>query len=313
MKQLLLVLVLFFTGWRNVSAVELIADPEFQDGFGVKDRNGKEISLQWDKSHPSIWEIGQHFTKSSLADPAHIVYRPDGFDFDDGYARLSAHPAGMDADLIMGVNADHEYGGVYRKDGDPWPHEYISQSISKLNGDGGTTLLSLASLRRVDLSLQARLLYDHAHQGPGYDPRIHAGTFNLLLTVQNLNHASKGYGDYYWFGMAIYDSRVRLTTLKVMKDQSSAKKKGTGKNIYNIGLAPFTQDIVADGQWVKVDGDLLPYLLAGLRASWAKGFLTGSTDLADYYLGSVFLGWEITGLNDASIALKGLGMTATPK
>jgi hypothetical protein len=279
----------------------------------VKDRQGKDVELQWDRSRPSSWEAQQHFSKGTLADPAHIAYRANGFDFDDGYALLRVHPPDLAADLVMGVDADKEYGGVYRKNGDPWPHEYISQRISEMKGLGGASLLSLASLSRIDFSLQARLLHDHSHQGPGYDPTLHAALFNFLLTVQNLNRQSRGYGDYYWFGIAVYDSRVKLTALKVMKDKASPKKKGTGKNIYNIGLAPFTQAVVADGRWVTVQGDLLPYLLAGLRASWDKGFLSDSKNPGDYYIGSAFLGWEINGLNESAMAVKGLRLIATLK
>lgn len=124
---------------------------------------------------------------------------------------------------------------------------------------------------------------------------------------------SEGFGDYYWFGIALYDDREAVTTLHAMQDKGSAKKKGTNKFIYNVGIKPFTDKVVADGEWVDIRGDLMPYIRAGLRECWKRGYLTDSKDLTDYRLGGLVMGWEVTGLNDVAMAVKGLRATATLK
>jgi hypothetical protein len=143
---------------------------------------------------------------------------------------------------------------------------------------------------------------------------LHGAHFLLLFTVQNLNPRwSKGRGDYYWFGIALYDSRRKVTSLSVMQDKSSPQKKGTEKLIYNVGIAPFTSAVVADGQWVTVQGDLLPHMRAGLQEAWKRGYLAGSQEMSDYRIGSANLGWEVPGLNDVAIAVKDLRAVATLK
>lgn len=58
-------------------------------------------------------------------------------------------------------------------------------------------------------------------------------------------------------------------------------------------------------------GDLLPHIVSGLREAWKQGYLSASQKLADYRIGGLVLGWEVTGLNDVAIAVRDLRATAT--
>lgn len=132
-----------------------------------------------------------------------------------------------------------------------------------------------------------------------------------IVTVQNLNRQSKGFSDYFWFGVSLYDNRREVTRIFAMQDVSQARKKGTEKYIYDVGLAPFTSQVVAKRDWVAVRGDLLPHIRAGMEECWKRGFLSDSKDLADYRVSGVFFGWEIPCLNDAAVAVKSLSLAAT--
>lgn len=292
-------------------AVELIADAGFARGLRAKDRGGVEQSVRWGEgTGRPVWQVAQHFSKSCIADSGRRASLPGGFAHRDDYAWLAIHPGGEEGDVILGLNAFAEYGGAYRAKGDPWPHLYLSQRVSEPGGHLGTRSPSVADMERLDLSIGVRLIYDRRHVGEGYDRSVHASQFLFFLTIQNLNRKSPGYGDYYWFGAAPYDDRKPITALHAMKDAGSAKKPGTGKFIYDIGIRPFTDAIVSEGRWVEVKGDLLPHAIAGLREAWGRGYLPGSTNLSDYRVGSVVMGWEIPGLNDAAMAVRGLRLVA---
>ena len=270
--------------------------------------------IAWDtNASQPIWNTAQHHSKSSFADKAFQAITTNGFAFQDDYEMLKIHPVGVDADFICGVNADHEFGGKLREPGDPWPHLYLEQRISNPGGHLGANSPTLADLAKIDFAINVKLLYDRKKTGPTYSRHVHAAQYLVIFTIQNLNHQSKGRGDYYWFGVSLYDDRQPITSLFAMQDKGSAKKKGTDKFIYNTGIKPFTNKVVADGEWVNIAGDLQPHIIAGLKECWTRGYLCDSQDLADYRIGGLVLGWEVTGLNDVAIAVKGLRATATLK
>lgn len=293
--------------------IELIADPTFQSGFIAKDREGKECPIRWEGSQKPLWSIAQHHSKSCFAEPSALKTRPGGCTLQDEFELLDAHPQSGAGDLVLGINAFKEYGGVYRKKGGIWPHLYVSQRISDPKGHLGAKSPVIANLDRVELNIDFRLLYNHSHSNADFNVHVHAAQFIFMFTIQNLNRQSKGYGDYYWFNVCLFDSRKKLTALFAMQDKSSAEKKGTEKLIYDIGIAPFTSAVVADGQWVNVRGDLLPHIRQGLQEAWKRGFLPVSQNEADYRIASLVMGWEIPGLNDAAFAVKNLRATATLK
>ncbi|TAN36737.1 MAG: hypothetical protein EPN23_07975 [Verrucomicrobia bacterium] len=311
MKTILTALLLSVAA---AQAVELIADTEFQRGLNVKDRSGHKHVIAWNtNAAPPVWNTAQHHSKSSFADQAFQKITTNGFSFQDAYEMLSIHPTDTDADFVCGVNADHEFGGKLREKGDPWPHLYLEQRISEPQGHLGTNAPSLADIEKINFSVNVKLLHDRKKNGPTYSRHVHAAQFLVFFTIQNLNHKSKGFGDYYWFGISLYDDRYPVTTLFAMQDKGSPKKKGTDKFIYNIGVKPFTDKAVANGEWVRVAGDLRPYIVAGLQECWRRGYLADTKTLADYRFGGLVLGWEVTGLNDVAMAVKGLKAEAVVK
>lgn len=294
--------------------VELLGDVTFQRGLLLKDRAGQPQPVMWrTNAAPPLWVTAQHHSKSCFADAAFQSITTNGFAFKDAYQCLTIHPANEAADFICGVNGNSEYGGVWRKAGDPWPHLYLEQRISNPHGHLGTNSPTLAALSKLDFAVRIKLLQDKKPTGPEYNRHVHTAHYLFFLTVQNLNRKSKGFGDYYWFGIALYDDRVPVTSLMAMQDKGTAKKKGTDKFIYDIGVKPFTEKVVAGGDWVTVEGDLLPHVMAGLQEGWRRGYLADSHDLADYRFGNCVVGWEVTGLNDCAIAVQGLRATATLK
>ena len=295
----------------TASTVEVIGDTKFERGFSVREDNkAGSPPVRWKEAGDPVWALTHHHSKSSFDNREHFQFRKEGLTFDDGFTLLDVHPLGGDADVVLGLDADKEYGGVYRQKGDPWPHVYLTQRISGSSGHLGPDAPSLAAMERIDFSMSVKLLYDRANPKVGRIRSVHAAQFILFFTIQNLNRQSEGHGDYYWFGIALYDDREPVTFLHVMQDKGTPKKKGTDKLIYNIGVKPFTSEVVADGRWVTIRGDVLPYILAGLREAWKQGYLQVSQNLSDYRIGGLVMGWEIPGLNNAAVAVKDLRATA---
>lgn len=294
--------------------VDLLIDTEFQGGLQVRDRQDQPVEIRWnDAKGKPWWHVAQHHSASNVADAAFQTISAGRFDFRDERQCLSIHPEGMEADVIMSVNAFNEYEGRLRAKGDPWPHLYLNQRISSPDGHLGAKAPTLAEMDRIEFGLQIKLLFNERHVAAGFDPRVHTAQFLFFLTVVNSNPSSRGHGDYYWFGILLFDDRYPLTTRKVQLDAGSPKKPATGKLIYNVGLSSFTDRVVADGEWVEVHGDLLPHIKAGLAEAWKRGYLGDSHNEADYRLGRCVIGWEVPGLNDAAMAVRGLSCRAQRK
>ena len=65
------------------------------------------------------------------------TFYTNGCSFRDDYQSLIVHPQNGEGDIVFGVNGFQEFGGVYRKQGEPWPHQYLHQRISNPEGHLG--------------------------------------------------------------------------------------------------------------------------------------------------------------------------------
>ncbi len=296
----------------STNRIDLIADTGIERGLLCQRDDGQWVTQRaFAAATEPVWRLRPHHSRSRLAESRITRLAGGSWRLADEFASVRVERDEGVAHLVMELDAFQEYEGRYRSAGDPWPHLFLAQRISEPGGHLGARSPTLAEIGRLDFTASVRLIEDQSHCGPGYDSRIHAAQFLCYFTVQNLEPASSGYGDYYWFGITFYDSRHPVTTLSAQRDAGSDRKVGTEKWIYNVGVAPFVKAIVAEGEWVSVTGDLLPHLRAGLEEGWRHGFLANSTDLSQFRIGSVVVGWEITGLNHATVALKDLRAVAT--
>ncbi len=88
------------------------------------------------------------------------------------------------------------------------------------------------------------------------------------------------------------------------------------KLIYNIGyniLNDYSNSAITDNQWHTLEEDFLPHILDALQEAWNRGYLSDSHNLADYKIGGMNLGWEITGLNEAEMQINDLSLIYTKK
>lgn len=176
--------------------VDLLIDTEFQGGLQVRDRQDQPVEIRWnDAKGKPWWHVAQHHSASNVADAAFQTISAGRFDFRDERQCLSIHPEGMEADVIMSVNAFNEYEGRLRAKGDPWPHLYLNQRISSADGHLGAKAPTLAEIDRIEFGLQIKLLYNERHAAAGFDPRMHTAQFLFFLTVVNSNPSSRGHGD----------------------------------------------------------------------------------------------------------------------
>jgi len=289
---------------RLKGMVKLLDDPMFHRGFNVaKIKQGpSEIEgvLQpgFEPGQP-VWRLAQWYSHYNLitAKPERLA---DGsVRYFDGAKSIAFGPDKSDAsDLTFGLNGLVEYGGVSPAKGEAWPHLLVEQRIA--------TNAALPDVRQVRLAVSYRLLKAEAHRDAGWSDARHTAQFQIFFSLQNLNQASAGYGDYLWFGVPFFDARYPVPPAHSMKDFSTAKKAGTGKFIFSTGGEVYGGKKAIDGNWISIDQDVLPLMKEALGAAWDAGFLPASRDMSDYRIGGMNMGWEVTGLWDVAMQVRGL-------
>lgn len=284
------------------SKMNLIGDPGFQAGFNLlAPEPGQRLVLtklpgpvnagepwwdlaQWSSRFPELQ--GPETTQSGG-----VRYSNEGKEI------IVSPPGSPDAGLTLAVDAGAEYEHRVRTGGEPWVHLLVEQRFSRS--------ASLAHLRSLHLTLEYRLLRSTLLDPKRYDPGIHTAQFSLFLTVQNKNRSSPGFGDYYWFGVPIYDYRYTVIPHYEARDFA-----GSAKFIFTPSSLNFTDHPAASGEWIRVAKDVLPLIQAGLKAAWSKGYLADSHDLSDYYVTSMNIGWEVPGPFSVAMQLRNLSLIA---
>ncbi len=283
-------------------SVELIADPQFQRGFmvmaapmGKKVPEGKLIGPVAAAGEP-VWQLDQWNSRFSIASATRQVLADGSVRFSNKAKSVTiGKPGTSTADLMLRIDSNPEYDGKLREFGQPWPHLLVEQSLESP---------PLDRLAAVPFHLEARLVEGKRIEGPGYTQELHCGQVPFVLTIQNRNRDSRGFGDFLWFVVPIYDDRQRIPRPHVAQDIADP----SAKLIYNPGGEVYTKESLHDGRWVVFDKDLLPIILQSLNMAWDKGYLKDSRDLGDYRISSTNLGWEATGLFTGAIEFRNLSL-----
>ncbi len=286
---------------------ELIRDPHFQNGFLLLDpKPGKRVvygeAADAAASAKPVWDLAQWSSKFPL-DAARTKRLPDGvLSFTNAAKRVGVGaPGSTAADLALGVNASVEYDGRARKSpSEPWVHLLVQQDFEQPP--------SLAELSSCRFHVEALLKHSKLNRTADYTPDRHAAQFLIYLTVANRNPQSPGHGNYYWFGIPLYDDRSRIVPAHRAQDFGDTKMF-----IYTPASEVFATESTHDGRWVTFAKDLLPLLREGLEAGWAHGFMAGSRDVADYRLTGIFIGWEVPGVFDVELQIRNLRLATLLK
>ncbi|MBN1818635.1 MAG: hypothetical protein JW828_14835 [Sedimentisphaerales bacterium] len=284
--------------------IELLRDVRFELGLTVLSPvHGKKsvvgILGEVENSKP-IWQLAQWHSRYSIAER-------DAEMLSDGSVRFSNTAKSITIgrgdskhrDIILAVDSRPEYGGKLRSQGQPWPHLLVEQSIPHCP--------SISELAGLHFHIESRLLYADIFRLEGYTRTLHCAQVPFVLTIQNRNRRSKGYGDFLWFVVPIYDDRARIPKPHIAQDTADP----SAKLIYNPGGAAYTDRSLHDGQWITIDCDLLPFIGKALETAWQKGYLADSRDLKDYQISSMNLGWEVTGLARVAIQFRDLSLKAS--
>lgn len=281
---------------------ELIGDNHFQQGFILwKTAPGQHVKygqLPGITNAPPVWGLSQWSSRFPLVADAGAKLADSAINWSNSAKSVTVGPPGSRwAGVSLALNTGVEYSPESRRAGEPWVHLLVEQELDPP--------VHLAELRATKLHIEARLLRSKRLPMSNYSSAVHAAQFQIYFTVQNRTSGSKGYGDLLWFGVAIYDDRDAFPREFAAQDFG-----GTAKFIVMPDWKKFSNVTTHDGKWVTVDKDLIPLMREALNTAWSRGFLKDSREFDDYYIGGVYMGWELPGSFDVAMQIRYLSLKA---
>ncbi len=206
--------------------IELLRDPHFQTGFRVlAPVQGKRViegELRVDPEAEPVWDLAQWDTRGSLAGTEAV--RTDGittFANDLKEVTVGA-PGTAGADLLLGSTASPSTRG--------WPAKRASRGRTCWSANRS---LPTPPRRAVGRAVPPRGEADRAGAGrvAGLLAQAPRCSIQLFVTVQNRNRESPGFGDFYWFGVSIFDDRKEQRETSIIPGDI-----GLGKLIYSPAM-----------------------------------------------------------------------------
>jgi len=290
--------------------VPLLDDTRFERGFIVwspkPGRHVRQGVLRPSDSAPEpVWGLAQWHSRFTLAAAKREQLPSGAMRFSDGAKAVTVFPQGNEADASFALTGSIEYDGRAPQPGDPWPHLLAERKLL-----AHPAVTELESLR---MAVRYRLAKADVHRPDGFDLRLHTAQFLFYITVQNRNQQSVGFGDYFWFGVPMYDTRYRLPRAHKAVDRGSDRKPASVKFIFNPAGKRYTTQSAHDGDWVTIEKDLLPLIREGLETAWQRGYLQDSRKMDDYRLIAMNTGWEVTGPLDVEMQVAGIRLDAVLK
>lgn len=283
---------------------ELIRDPHFQNGFYLlKPEQGKRVPYgQLPGLNPAkpIWDLAQWSSRVPLA-LNNCFSANQSIIYSNAAKTVVVGAAGSPAaDLSLAVNAASEYPQARKSNAEPWVHLLVQQDFENPP--------ALGDLSACNFHVEARLKRSRLVSTNDYSPSVHAAQYFIYFSVANRNPKASGYGECFWFGIPVYDNRYRIVPTYEAQDFGQTKLF-----IFTPGTETFARQSTAEGQWVTFEKDLLPLMRQGLEHARAKGFIKGSQNPADYHPLGIFIGWEVPGIFDVDLQIRGLSLKAVAK
>ncbi len=286
--------------------VSLFIDNNFETGFYLKGdvsgtpSAGESLYPFGKKGDKPAWELAEWASKYLLHQSDMI--EKDGVKLYENEGKLlSFAREGNTTKIRMDVKASAEYDHP-RKSGEAWPHLLIEQEFVEKP--------FLKDMEKLFLHFEGRLVECISRIPEGsFDPGLHSAQFQVFMVVQNGNTSSPAYGDYLWFGVPFYDYRYKKQSVYAARDVG--KGDATGKFIYSLGTEDYTDGSFHDGEWIKVEKDLKPFMIKAVSIAQERGYLTGTT-LDELRVVGMNLGWEVPGTFDAGFEFKGFDLKYIP-
>ena len=304
-------------------SIEIFRDKGFNNGFilkGLTENDGEQTILDFggnvQKGSSPIWGLAQYGSKFNLKDGGQ---RKSG-----DYYQYWTNDKHVDYNLrtktiTLSCDAYQHYGDTPRGTNgtsNSWPHLLVNQNFA--------TLDRLVDYESLELTIKFKLNYmENKHDSEYYLQNLSRCCAQLVffITIQNKDNRSLDKGEYFWFGVPLYDSRwvdeqERFQVGTQMQDQGNIDKVGTGAYIYGLKPCDVLPEIPQVGTIYEIKLDLLDqiesaftYIKSITDSSGAPCYFANSK-IENMALGVMNTGWEMPGTFNGSVTYYDISLKA---
>ncbi|MCL2348202.1 MAG: hypothetical protein FWC50_08060 [Planctomycetaceae bacterium] len=282
-----------FVGKTPEKSREVLADVKFADGFvltGATHEAPKRIETFGQNDVTPAWQIAQWHSRGLL----------DRVQVDDKTVKMTDDDKSVTLDRKTGainltVHASKEYDKPRTSPLQPWVHLLLEQSPFRKP-------VNVADAAAIWVEVEFELTENTAH-GP-QNPALHTAQVSWFFYLKNTNEQSKGFRDFLWFGVSMFDSRYDFVPDYAAQDFAVP----SGSFIYNLGSKRYFDEPVKIGKRQTIRRDILPDIRQAIDTAHERGFIVNTT-LNDIVLDGTNIGWEVPGTYDAGITLHKLSVT----
>lgn len=298
----------------EIKGQSLLSDKTFSQGLGVKGLVASgadaEIGRYFDyggtvenPEETCKWVLGQWSGKSDLRKAKETKLSDGGYNYRDGGKSVTFNPESGVFNLSIDGASEYDHP---RKNGEGWAHSLIEQTFE---------LKRLEDAEHLYFKLRFTLDYvENLMSRDEYDSGLHAAQLLWYVTFRNDpkensmdaegNWVNGKTGDWFWFGLPIYDNRYDTIQASAAYDQ--------GTNAYISGLSngyylptPLETGVDDDGMpWTyEFTYDALPKVKEAIEEAQKLGALKNvkAENLTINYMN---FGWEVPGTFNVSATVE---------
>lgn len=279
----------------------LLKDSNFEEGFLIGHIDsivytGTMLEWKWKTVTPS-WKICQWCSHFPLYENCQIETTAKKKSIFNSQKRVDRNE---DGSVVLSIQTDQEYPEP-RKAEDGWPHLLLEQFFEGIH---------LSSMHQLVMDIDFEFVDFKDHLGALRTP-LHTFQVSWYLAVGNRNRASKGYSDFFWFGLPFID-HPRFDFPQSYRAIDGGKEDATNKFIIAIEPQKFLKEKTKVGNHYLVKFPALEEIKEAFAFAKKQGFLS-TTNFEDLEIISTNFGIEDTGTFDGSLKINHIALWGDEK
>lgn len=290
---------------KGDKSIEIIQDRFFKNGISVKGHTSAQpeaigyIFPFGENEKTTHWSIAQWGSHNTFSSPSFTI-QDDTIIYQNEAKRVYFYPQ-KDKTIRLGleVYGSKEYEKP-RKLEEDWVHLLLEQNF--------TDPTFLKDVKDLNYKIKSKLLFCDNKMGEDFNPDIHTAQITLFITIQNQNKTSSNHGDFFWFGLPLYDYRYK--NILEYGAEDLGKEDASKKFILTVASAELFKKSMHLMNWITIDKNIYPLIENAFKTAQKKGYMINS-EWNDLCISSMNIGWEVPGTFDCGILFDTPSLIAT--